>query len=382
MHVYDIAGGAVRSWPSVPIGVVRLWDANTTWRDLNPAPGVWNWAPLDNAVEAARVRGAIPLLPLGQTPQWASSRPTETNGPGLGPGAQAMPTNIADWRNYVAAVATRYKGRIRHYEIWNEPNIANFFSGTPEDLKLLSQVAYQTIKKIDPRATVLSPGFATRRPAQRSWIVKYLRTQPQAYFDAVSLHLYPFGNQTPEDVVPLLNEVRRSLTAFKVTKPIWNNEINYGLTTGGTGVAATPLDDATSAAYVTRTYVLAANNGLTSVAWYGWSPVTVVGVGMLNADGSLSAGGRAYATTFRWIVGARPMGCVVTAKGVTAGTYTCTFKYGRGYGKIVWHPKKSYATRTPSYTTGIGSANGAWSAKGAGARYVVGPSPVLIRTYR
>lgn len=34
------AGCAVA--PAIRIGSVRLWDAEVTWRDLQPQPGVWN----------------------------------------------------------------------------------------------------------------------------------------------------------------------------------------------------------------------------------------------------------------------------------------------------------------------------------------------------
>ena len=104
----------------------------TTWAELEPAKGVWNWGGLDNFVAAAQEHGVSDiLLNLGQSPRWASSSP-ETAGhmygtPALTP---APPANIQDWRDYVTAVAQRYKGRIRYYEIWNEPNGPSWYTGS------------------------------------------------------------------------------------------------------------------------------------------------------------------------------------------------------------------------------------------------------------
>jgi beta-glucosidase/6-phospho-beta-glucosidase/beta-galactosidase len=38
------------------------------------------------------------------------------------------------WRTFVRAVATRYKGQIEAYEIWNEPNLKMFWTGSVEQL--------------------------------------------------------------------------------------------------------------------------------------------------------------------------------------------------------------------------------------------------------
>ena len=130
-----VSGGA--PWPAVGFGTLRLWYGaqGTTWYELEPAKGVWNWGLLDNLVEAAEEHGVSDiLLTLGQSPGWASSSP-DTVGPYFGligqpAGATAPPADIQDWRDYVTAVAQRYKGRIRYYEIWNEPNDAAYYAGT------------------------------------------------------------------------------------------------------------------------------------------------------------------------------------------------------------------------------------------------------------
>ena len=54
-------------------------------------------------------------------------------------GAPAEPKDVKDWINYLQTVATRYRGKIFNYEIWNEPNDPQYFSGTIPKLVQLTQ---------------------------------------------------------------------------------------------------------------------------------------------------------------------------------------------------------------------------------------------------
>ncbi len=61
--------------PAVQAGARRLWDSGVSWAALEPAPGSFNWAILDQEVAAAEAAGAEVTLTLGMTPTWASSQP-------------------------------------------------------------------------------------------------------------------------------------------------------------------------------------------------------------------------------------------------------------------------------------------------------------------
>ena len=51
----------------------------------------------------------------------------------------------------------RYRGRVHAYEIWNEPNHPDFFSGRPETMLELARQAYQILKQVDGSVIVVSP---------------------------------------------------------------------------------------------------------------------------------------------------------------------------------------------------------------------------------
>ena len=130
LHIHR--AGALGSWPAA-FGAWRLWDARVAWPNLEPNPGQWRFDALDEYVEMAREHRVEILLPLGMSPSWASARPSEVSS--YSPGATAEPADLQRWRDYVRTVAQRYKGRVRHYEIWNEPNLRSFYTGSTATMR-------------------------------------------------------------------------------------------------------------------------------------------------------------------------------------------------------------------------------------------------------
>jgi hypothetical protein len=369
------------AWPTTA-GSVRLWDTGVTWREVQPAKGVWDWSRLDAQVAQALAKRAQPVLVLGQTPAWASSRPTQVAY--VGKGAAAYPKLLSDWGTYVKTVAKRYKGRVKVYETWNEPNLPGFFSGTAAQMKTLHITAAKLIKSVDPAATVLSPGMPIRRPGSLEWMRAFFASmtavEKARYVDVVNLHLYPNPGVSPEAAMAILPTAKRYLALAKVpaTKPIWNTEMNYGLGIGGPGSKPRLVASSVAPGYVARTMVLSAANRIGRVYWYAWDSRGLFGLDMLKADSTPTAAGIAWTQTYKWLVGARVLGCTKDK----LGTYTCTVSYGRSKGKVMWNPGRSLGMRAPVYTTGMAFLNGVSIKAKAGARVPVGPNPVLVRTSR
>jgi hypothetical protein len=121
-------------------------------QDCRHPPCKSAWEKYDNIVELAERHGINVIARLDAPPKWAQSVP----------GDFAPPANFDDYGDYVAAVADRYKGRITHYQIWNEPN--NYpewgeLPVNPEDFTRLLCTAYRRIKEVDPNAKVLAPAL-------------------------------------------------------------------------------------------------------------------------------------------------------------------------------------------------------------------------------
>ncbi|RKS74088.1 beta-galactosidase-like protein [Motilibacter peucedani] len=357
-----------------PYGAVRLWDTQVTWQDLEPERGTFDWARLDAQVAAANKARARVMLVLGQTPQWAADKVAVTTPPSQLPTGSSPPKKLSDWTAYVKAVVTRYKGRIADYEVWNEPNAKNFWLGSQGDLIPLAKSAYTTIKAVDPGATVTTPSFVVRRPAQQGELTRYLAADGAKWADVVNLHLYPDADQGPEAMAPLLDQVKTRLAAFGVEKPIWNTEVNYLLPTGGAAAPA-PLSADDAAAWVARTYLITAHLGVGRAYWYAWDN-HVLGVPLTESDGTTpNAAGKAYDRIHTWLQGSGFRGCSVDNE----GTWTCWVATGR----VVWNPgagSKPVDYAAPWGTKAAVALSGASTPTRHGQVVKIGTSPILVKT--
>ncbi|MGH8894267.1 MAG: hypothetical protein ACRDWY_13340 [Actinomycetes bacterium] len=383
-HMGLLAEGAV-GWPQAPVGSVRLWDNGVSWRDLEVAPGVFDWTRVDALMAKARANGATVLLVLGQTPVFHSTQPDVPSW--YGPGAAAMPTNTA-WVNYVRAVAERNRtvwGGVADFQVWNEANVIGFWAGTPRQMAQLTEWTDAALRSVDPSATLVAPALVTRLSGQRAWVKafykqKVRRKNVSEYVDALSLQLYPLAGGTPEASMELLSAVRAVLRRYRVSKPIWNTEVNYGLVGGPqNGTLARPLPAAGQVGNVIRTYVLNAQNGVSRVYWYAWDLLGMSNTPMVAEDRvTLTPAGQAYVTVRSWLLGTRPAGCTVARN----KTYTCTFRSGRKVLRVVWNPKRSLPYVLPRGTRTFVTSDGDASSAKDRKRLRVGPVPVLLRGSR
>ncbi len=274
---------------AIPItaGMHRLWDLGVTWKDVNPAAGSFTWTALDAQVSKAEAAGAKPLLVLGMTPQWAAANPGAGD-PRWGAGTASPPRDINDWTAYVTAVVDRYGSRIAAYELWNEANLATFWTGTADQMADLTAAAYPIIKAKQPDAIVLLPSVTLRlRASMRRFVGPFLAALGTRGFpfDGFAIHTYPAGNLGPQDrvndIVYWQSTVVNQLGADSpiLDRLIFDTEVNYGLA----GPGATPgrsYSDAEGASIIQQTYLDSQSLGIDATFWYLYTaaPYSLLGV--------------------------------------------------------------------------------------------------------
>lgn len=160
------------------------------WPDVEKYPGVFDWTLTDKLVIGAYNSGLNILGLLTYTPSWAASPEGRTF---LHPG----PSDPAAFANFARLAAERYRGAIRNWEIWNEPNIVHSFGPTPDVAKyaaILKQ-SYSAIKSVDPYSVVVTGGLAPAlddgtniSPAR--FIQALYAAGAGKYFDGVGIHPY------------------------------------------------------------------------------------------------------------------------------------------------------------------------------------------------
>lgn len=343
LHMHRADAGT--PWPPVRFGSWRLWDAYTTWPMLEPQRGSWDFKRLDKYVAMAALTGVDILLPLGLSPSWASMRPNEPSA--YKPGNAAEPRDMDDWRNYVRTVAERYKGRIRRYELWNEPNLKNFYSGSVETMRDLAREAYAILKQVDSGNLFAAPA-TTEGGKQLDWLDRYLALGGGQFMDVLSHHFY-VPRVAPELMLPMVEDVRKIMARYGIdNKALWNTETGWWMENDdGTISSPAPfttwikLDANLAAAYVARALILGWAAGLSRFYWFAWDNSSM---GLIEPSTKvLKPAGQAYARTCEWLQGAVMSACEVDGKVWVATLNRADSTKAR----IVWHEDETRLWHPP-----------------------------------
>jgi hypothetical protein len=225
------------------------------WYVAEPQKGQYNDAYFRGMEDLlARLQGAglrVMLLVLA-TPPWANPL-----------GWDAPPVRMRDLGEFVEYAVRRLGGRVRHWEIWNEPDWHVFWRPVPQVGRFVEMLAeaYVRGKAADPRAVFISGGLAGNN-------VDYLRQMyalgAGRYFDALGVHPYVF-RRAPDDVHPNVRhsfhgiaELRRVMVAHgDAAKPIWITEMSWPThrrAPTAVGDWAEGVSVEIQAAYLTRAY--------------------------------------------------------------------------------------------------------------------------------
>jgi hypothetical protein len=204
------------------------------WFDIELAPGEYDWQRADWIVTMVEKYGLKLLIRLDGIPPWAKLKL------GDAPEAEYTPVNVAEFADYCGAVATRYRGRIAAYEVWNEPNLAREWAGQPPNppgYVALLKACYLALKAADPQASLISAGMAptgTDDPAVAMPDDKFLRLMYEAgaapYFDLLGVHAPGYMN--PPERSPAETEADPELQArwitFRRTEDLRALMVEYG----------------------------------------------------------------------------------------------------------------------------------------------------------
>jgi len=119
------------------------------WESLEPRPGEWDFRPIDRVLPVYEAAGLSVLASVVGAPEWARA----ANG-----GIVADP---ATFREAMQRLASRYRGRIHAWEIWNEQNLAHELHGPVrvEPYCAVLRAGYEGVKAGDPEALVVFGGL-------------------------------------------------------------------------------------------------------------------------------------------------------------------------------------------------------------------------------
>jgi hypothetical protein len=324
----------------VPFKVWRLWDTETTWANLEPKKGEWHFDQLDGLVDLAAAHHVEVLLCFGRTPAWASSDPD--GGSGERKGQTAPPKSMEDWRDFVRTVVTRYRGRIHAYEVWNEPNLAEFYSGDIPTMVQMTREAGQIVHSIDPSALVVSPSATGASGV--AWLKAFLQDGGAQFVDVIGFHFYVIP-KAPEEIVGLARSVRSAMAAHQVKLPLWNTETGWSK-------PKVFASDYEASAYVARSLLLAWAIGIERFYWYAWDNRNWVTLNLTTGNDYRPNGNAlAYRTMESWMTGERVESCSTNRD----GTWVCHLMDPVTDSYIFWNPDGKVSFPFPAAPRGAGS---------------------------
>lgn len=133
----------------VPLGIKRL-RMQAGWAKTEKTKGKYDFAWLDKIIDDAVGRGLEPWL------ETSYGNPIYEGGGGinLSAGIPTSPVALQAWDTWVAALVTRYKGKVKDWEIWNEPNFGDNEINQPEAVADLNIRTARIIKRIQPDARI------------------------------------------------------------------------------------------------------------------------------------------------------------------------------------------------------------------------------------
>jgi hypothetical protein len=352
------------TWPNVGFGSYRLWDDGTSWANVNTSRGAYNWAPLDSWVNKAQQHNVQLLYTFGRTPLWASSSPTTSCD--YGTGQCVAPSDYSYWDDFVTALATRYKGKIKYYEMWNEPNDAGFWKGTTDQMVEMTRRAANIIHSIDPNAEVVSPSATWSSTTAWAWLDGFLTAGGGSYLDDIGVHGYT-GNNKAESIFTIIDNMQDVQAAHGYSLPLM-------ITEGGWGENTVITDQDAQAAFLVQRYLLiTARPAVASLFWYAWDSPTW---GTLwDSTNGIHKDGVAYGQLTSWLIGATANGCGKDAN----STWTCSYTLAKGNTALAVFNATTSVSYTPGsqYTQVLG-IYGSLSSINGSSPYSVGNAPVLF----
>jgi hypothetical protein len=189
----------------VPLGIktIRLQGG---WAKTERTKGAYNFEWLDRIVNDAHGRGLNILLETGY------GNPNYEGGGGwdLSGDFPHAPEALAAWDRWVEAMATRYRGKVRDWAMWNEPD--NNKKHSPADIAELNIRTAETIRRVIPDARIAGLSLASSSPKLLESCLQALHERQKiGLFHWFIYHGYQFN---PDQSYKNVKELQSTLARF------------------------------------------------------------------------------------------------------------------------------------------------------------------------
>jgi MYXO-CTERM domain-containing protein len=290
------------------LGWVRL---DGDWWVLEPSQGNYQWGHINDAVQRSNAAGIEVFLTLAYTPGWVP-RHGDTDGFS----GNDVPNSSAPWETFVKAAVTHFRALgVRHFGIWNEPNLQGFWEGTlTEYVNTILLPGAGAVRSVCNDCFVLGPDLANVGDCD-VYLENLLAAIPVTTFDIFTHHIYQGFPETGVNIwdgdryFEVLDsqrfaftrkDIRQILDAAGYSGEVWITETGKRATPGDDAAEQTQakhitlaLDEQLKRGWVTNTFIYEMHD-----CGPDMPQCTIDGYGLMRATGG-SASNRVFPTDFR-----------------------------------------------------------------------------------
>lgn len=179
------------------------------WTTAEPKESEFVW--FDTEIRRAKQRDVSVLGTLGFNDEWPEFADDDGK------------PDLDKWERFVERVVKHYRGDVRAWEVWNEPN----YVFEPDFYAQMLKRAAEAIKRADPEASVVAMGGPHKVEYMQDVFAQLREQYPRwprgRFIDTLSMHMYPArSEQEPTDGGRAAAFRKEILPRYK--QPLWNTE--------------------------------------------------------------------------------------------------------------------------------------------------------------
>lgn len=259
---------------------------HTGWAAVEPEEGQWNWTALDQQMEYLAAQhfefGGI----FNGTTRWNTK-----DRPGTLP-----VNNLPGWSRYVAAVVKHAHGKIKNWEVWNEPPNFTGRDQTPADYARIVASAYDAAKAADPHCFV---GLAAKS-VHVNYLEQVIKAGAKDHFDYLTLHPYEVLSGVANNlgtepiflrIVPTVRKMLAAQNPTKVNVPILFTELGCDTRKGAEHQAEA----------LVKAYTLGIAQGVACMYWFEGRDGDSGPMGLLDRTGAPRPAYHAMAAMIKYL---------------------------------------------------------------------------------
>lgn len=253
------------------IGLRNHRTPQTHWGSVEPQPGVWQWDVLDAQMDYLSAHGFTFGGTLIGNPSW-----NEKDARG------SLPVNhLTGWSDYVTAIVEHANGRIKRWEVWNEPPNFTGKDQTPADYAKIVVAAYDATKAVDPTCHI---GLAAKS-AHIHYLEQVIQAGARDHFDFITLHPYEVLNGIADNagtesvfmhILPTLRKMLAVQNPEKADVPVIFTELGCDVKKG----------EGTQAQALIKAYTMGIAQGVECIQWFEGRDGDSGPMGLLDREGN------------------------------------------------------------------------------------------------